>query len=134
MAIKYFCAYDSYLEGMDELSDEACGRLFRACLLYNRDGTVTPLPGDEKIIFPMIKSQIDRDREKYEARCEQNRRNRQAGIRKQEATTVRNRDQGEGEEYKNGERKGERSGTLDGGLAAPQKKYPQSGSGIGHKL
>lgn len=132
--MKYFCAYNSYLEDMVALNDAECGRLFRACLQYSRSGVETPLSGNERVLFPAFKSQIDRDHEKYTERCEKNRRNRQESIRKRGATMVDSRDQGEREEDKNGERKGERSGTLDGGLAAPQKKYPQSGSGIGHKL
>ena len=75
MALLSFNAYHSYLETMTELSDAECGRLFRACLIYSKTGTTQELRGNEKILFPAFKVQIDRDKEAYEATCEKNRTN-----------------------------------------------------------
>lgn len=77
MALEYVAAYYSYLDFMAELSDAECGRLFKACLTYGKTGAVPELRGNERFVWPGIKSQIDRDAEKYKARCEQNRNNRQ---------------------------------------------------------
>ena len=99
MAMRYFCAYDSYLDTLAALSDQECGRLFRACLQYSRDRVEAPLSGNERFIFPALKGQIDRDRDRYEERCRKNRQNRLAAERrKQPLTIVNDCDQGEGKE------------------------------------
>lgn len=69
MAIEYVAAYYSYLDYMEQLSDAECGRLFRACLIYSKTGEAPNLCGNERFVWPGIKSQIDRDKEKYLARC-----------------------------------------------------------------
>jgi hypothetical protein len=76
MAREYFCAYHSYLDNMEELSDAECGRLFKACILYDKTGVAQELRGNEKFVFPGIRAQIDRDRESYQRKCEQNKANR----------------------------------------------------------
>lgn len=58
----YFCAYHSYLENMELLNSEERGRLFTALLEYSKDGTLIPLTGNERFVFPGIRSQIDRDK------------------------------------------------------------------------
>ena len=52
MSKKYFCAYYSYLDSMETLTDEERGRLFTACLIYGKTGQVPDLPGHEKHVFP----------------------------------------------------------------------------------
>lgn len=109
MAREYFCAYHSYLESMSELSDEECGRLFRACLEYSAGGTVPPFSGNEKFVFPAMKSQIDRDKKKYDEKCAQNRKNRNGvGDRQRPSSIVNDRGQGEEKDKEKGERKGDK--------------------------
>ena len=67
----YFCAYHSYLENMELLNSEERGRLFTALLEYSKDGTLIPLPGNERFVFPGIRSQIDRDKEQWKKTDEQ---------------------------------------------------------------
>lgn len=62
----YFCAYHSYLENMELLNWEERGRLFTALLEYSKDGTLIPLTGNERFVFPGIRSQIDRDKAQWE--------------------------------------------------------------------
>ena len=71
MANTYFCCYDSYLEGFENLNDAEVGRLIRACINYHMSGQVVELDGNEKYIFPMIKGQIDRDTAVYDTKCKQ---------------------------------------------------------------
>lgn len=75
MAREYFCAYHSYLEAMEQLGDAEKGRLFTACLTYSKTGEVPELSGNERFIFPAFKTQIDRDNQKYEEKCNRNREN-----------------------------------------------------------
>lgn len=67
----YFCAYHSYLENMELLNSEERGRLFTALLEYSKDGTLMPLTGNERFVFPGIRSQIDRDKEQWKKTDEQ---------------------------------------------------------------
>ena len=69
MAIEYFNAYHSYLKSIDPLNDAERGRLFTALLEYSSTGAEPELRGNERFIFPMIRQQIDRDREKYIEKC-----------------------------------------------------------------
>ena len=75
MAREYFAAYHSYLEAIEPLNDAERGRLFTACLLYSKTGEAQELRGNERFIFPGLKSQIDRDAETYTRKCETNRAN-----------------------------------------------------------
>ena len=75
MPLDSFNVYHSYLKAIEPLNDAECGRLLKACLIYSMTGEVPELRGNERFIFPSWQSQIDRDREKYEARCRQNSKN-----------------------------------------------------------
>lgn len=69
MGREYFCAYHSYLKSIEPLNDAERGRLFTACLEYSKTGEAPELRGNERFIFPTIRSQIDRDAEKYRLNC-----------------------------------------------------------------
>lgn len=75
MAKEYFCAYHSFLKSVEPLSDAECGRLFKSCLIYSMTGEAPELSGNERFLFPTLQAQIDRDNEKYEQRCQINRKN-----------------------------------------------------------
>lgn len=75
MARAYFCAYYSYLDQLEELTEEEIGRLFLALFRYAVNGEIPTLTGNERFIFPGIRGQIDRDTKRYEAICERNREN-----------------------------------------------------------
>lgn len=79
MALESFNAYHSYLDTMEALNDAECGRLFRALLEYSATGAVPELRGNERFVFPGMRSQIDRDIEKYNAKCARNRENGEKG-------------------------------------------------------
>jgi len=86
MSREYFAAYHSYLKSIELLSDAERGRLFTACLSYSMTGIEPELRGNEKFAWSSIRSQIDRDKETYEAKCQTNsenakRRNATAGER-----------------------------------------------------
>lgn len=73
---------------LDRLDDAQCGRLLRAIIGYARDGE-TPQISDPMLgmAWDMLRPVIDLDSERYEAKCEQNRRN----ILKRWDTTESNR-------------------------------------------
>ena len=61
MAKCYVKAFFDWIEQTAALEDDERGRLFIAILEYARSGAVPDLAGREAILFPSIKSQIDRD-------------------------------------------------------------------------
>lgn len=71
----YISLYYSYREQLEILPDDERGKLVIALLDYAQNGTIPELSGASMMAFAFIKSQIDRDAEKYEARCTKNREN-----------------------------------------------------------
>lgn len=97
--LTYICAYYTWLEAMEELTDAEKGRLFVALLEYGRSGARPQLRGNERFVFSAIRWAIDRDKEAYAARCQQNRKNRTAVHNgKPSSTTVQDGDQDKEEE------------------------------------
>ncbi len=74
MAKCYVKAFFDWIEQTAALEDAERGRLFIGILEYARSGAVPDLAGREAILFPSIKSQIDRDL-KNSAVCAQNGKN-----------------------------------------------------------
>lgn len=76
-----FLIYLDYEEQFNLLTDEQIGQLMRAIIKYEKTREILQLNGIVKMAFSFIKTQLDRDREKYEARCEKNRENAKKGGR-----------------------------------------------------
>lgn len=72
MARAYVCGYFTHLDMFRRLSDAAVGRLYRAMLLYGRDGVEPSFPEDspEAVIWDTIKVQLDLDQRRYNRKCE----------------------------------------------------------------
>ena len=75
-----FVFQDEYLERLAKLSDQEVGRLVRALAEYHATGKEQELAGREGVAFDFIKVDIDRIDQKYEARCETNKNNRQQTV------------------------------------------------------
>lgn len=75
--IKLFCDSSATI---DMLSDAEAGRLLKALMHYANDITDT-LPGQEKLVFSMLKSQIDRDAASYQDFLDKQRENGKKGGR-----------------------------------------------------
>ena len=107
MAREYICLYHSYLDAIQALDDAERGRLLTAMLEYTLTGDAGNLRGNERFVFPLIKSQIDRDNGKYEEICKKRAQSGKIGGRpaKQkkanafsESKTSQDKDEYEGEE------------------------------------
>jgi len=72
---KYIKIFTDALDMMVALDDAECGRLFRAMLIYRRDGTAPELPGAERILFPVFEEQLDVQMRNYEATVIKNKMN-----------------------------------------------------------
>ena len=78
---KSFVIYLDYEEHFNLLSDEELGMLVRTIMEYEKTRKIPQLEGMTKMAFSFIKAQLDRDREKYEKKCQKNRENGAKGGR-----------------------------------------------------
>ncbi|MBQ9925135.1 MAG: hypothetical protein IJO51_03860 [Clostridia bacterium] len=86
MAMKFFHVYNDALDILREMSPEARGRLLlRLCEHSCDDGYTEELGAEERLIAMQMCKQLDRDKEKYQERCERNRENGRKGGRPSKA-------------------------------------------------
>ena len=79
----YIKLFFSFSEETSALTDAEIGRIIRQMLAYAESGdTDSILEGNERFLFPVYKSQIDRDVERYSAVSEQRAANGRAGGKK----------------------------------------------------
>lgn len=108
------CLYHSYLDAIQALGDAERGRLLTAMLEYSITGAAPQLGGNERYIFPMVKAQIDRDRERYDEKCRANSEKGKLGGRPKKAEKAtaffesqKSQGKGKGEGKGEGKEKGE---------------------------
>lgn len=80
MILPYIKLFSDASATIDILSDAEAGRLLKALMHYANDITDT-LPGQEKLVFSMLKSQIDRDAASYQEFLGKQRENGKKGGR-----------------------------------------------------
>lgn len=85
MRLSYVKLYADTSGAVDLLSDAEAGRLFKA-ILHNIAGVVDELPGQEKLVYAMLKAQFERDAEAYELYSEKQRKNGEKGGRPKKPT------------------------------------------------
>lgn len=68
-----FILYTSYYALIEGLTDEQLGQLTRAIFLYARDGEIINLEPVVRMAFVFIKDNIERNQDKYQAKCKKNR-------------------------------------------------------------
>ena len=71
---RYIMLFGDTGSAVNELDDEAAGRLLKAILRYADAREEVALPGEEKLVYRMLLSQFARDEEAYRKRSEQNKR------------------------------------------------------------
>lgn len=70
---KGFIIYGDIEAVIDRLSDEEAGQLLKGMVTYFNTGAEPNFNGILEFVFIPIRQQMDRDKEKYEAKCEKNR-------------------------------------------------------------
>ena len=68
--MKYLKIFTDFYDVMDPLTEAEAGRLFRAMLLYVKDGAMPDLSGNERFLWMVAKQHMDREAEAYEAKKE----------------------------------------------------------------
>lgn len=79
--LTYVCLYNSYLASLAPYTDAQVGRLIRAMMDYSQNGVIPQFKGTERMIWPTLQNQIDRDRQAYADRRITNSRNGSKGGR-----------------------------------------------------
>lgn len=64
-----FIFYRSFMEALEGLSDTQYAKVFRAISKYALDGKELRLTGVEKVIFQLVKPQLDANKKRYENGC-----------------------------------------------------------------
>ena len=113
MAQAYFLAYFSYLDAIEPLDDAERGRLFTACLHYAKTGKAPILTGNERFVFGVCKSQIDRDKETHVRKCETNRKNGASAAERSQSLPNGGKTRKEKEKEKEKEREKEKENAKD---------------------
>lgn len=70
--MKYIKVLTDLYKAIETLSESERGRLFSSMLKYAESGAEPEFPGNERIMWPTIKDEIDRQRKAYTHRCEVN--------------------------------------------------------------
>ena len=76
-----FPCYLDYKKPLEQLTDAECGKLLRAMFEYEEVGSLPDFTGALAMAFSFIRSQMDRDRAAYEAKCKKNTENGAKGGR-----------------------------------------------------
>ena len=84
---KSFQLYNDYIDHFSLMSDEEAEKLIKAVFCYVNDLPCEELAGLPLMAFSFIRSQLKRDSDKYDARCEINRRNGKLGGRPKKVQT-----------------------------------------------
>ena len=80
MQVPYIKLFADASATIDMLSDAEAGRLLKSLMHYANDQE-DELPGQEKLVFAMLKTQIDRDAASYRTFCDKQRENGLKGGR-----------------------------------------------------
>ena len=81
----------SWLKAMEALTDAECGRLTRGALQYALSGVAPKLNGNERMIWPVVQEDLDRQRNAFDRQSETNKRN--VTIRNESYQIVTNRNE-----------------------------------------
>lgn len=73
--LTFVCLYRSYMDDLEPYSMAQRGRLITAMMRYFFEGEEPSFRGPERYIWPILRSQCDRDQEKYQKICRKNAQN-----------------------------------------------------------
>lgn len=137
MSRAYFQVYFSYEEPLKSLSYEQIGKIFMAMFQYEKTKEKPELDPVSDMAFYFIRSQMDRDRQTYEEKCERSRQNGMKGGRPRKSEKSQGflenqpvfpetqKSQGEGKGEGEGEGKGKGKYNIIGADKPPKKEKPQ---------
>lgn len=91
--------FHDIIEQLEDFTDEQVGKIFRAMVEYDKNGTIPEFEGELKVAFKFIKLTLDRNKQEYEEKCEMQRKKIQNYWDKQKNTIEYNGIQQNTNEY-----------------------------------
>ena len=91
--------FHDIIEQLEDFTDEQVGKIFRAMVEYDKNGTIPEFEGELKVAFKFIKLTLDRNKQEYEEKCEMQRKKIQNYWDKQKNTIEYNGIQKNTNEY-----------------------------------
>ena len=90
--MEYIMLHSDFMETTEVLTDAERGRLVAAMIEFARSGRAdeSALVGNERVLFPVFRRQIERDERAYEARVQKNTANGKKGGRPRKAAKTQN--------------------------------------------
>ena len=115
--MKYLKIFTDFLDVVEPLDDEECGRLFKAMLRYALDGTAPVLRGKEGVAWTVARQHMDREAEVYEKKVKHLKRGNVPVTEKKSSVSEQDKDK----EKDNDKDKDKDSLSL-GGAGAPEER------------
>ena len=111
--MKMLQVYTNFIEDMERLTDAEKGRLFVAMLQYAADEAEPDLSGNEGILWPSVRKDLDAQWASYRKRCEQNKENIAKRYESYPETTNRNKNKNKNKNKNTFSLERERENTTD---------------------
>ena len=115
--MKYLKIFTDFLDVVEPLDDEECGRLFKAMLGYSLDGREPQLTGNERFLWVVARQHMDREAEVYEKKVKHLKRGNVPVTEKKGSVSEQDKDK----EKDNDKDKDKDSLSL-GGAGAPEER------------
>ena len=115
--MKYLKVFTDFLDVVEPLDDEECGRLFKAMLGYSLDGREPQLTGNERFLWVVARQHMDREAEVYEKKVKHLKRGNVPVTEKKGSVSEQDKDK----EKDNDKDKDKDSLSL-GGAGAPEER------------
>ena len=115
--MKYLKIFTDFLDVVEPLDDEECGRLFKAMLGYSLDGREPQLTGNERFLWVVARQHMDREAAVYEKKVKHLKRGNVPVTEKKGSVSEQDKDK----EKDNDKDKDKDSLSL-GGAGAPEER------------
>ena len=119
--MKYLKIFTDFLDVVEPLDDEECGRLFKAMLGYSLDGREPQLTGNERFLWVVARQHMDREAEVYEKKVKHLKRGNVPVTEKKGSVSEQDKDKEKDKEKDKDKDKDKDSLSL-GGAGAPEER------------
>ena len=115
--MKYLKIFTDFLDVVEPLDDEECGRLFKAMLGYSLDGREPQLTGNERFLWVVARQHMDREAEVYEKKVKHLKRGNVPVTEKKGSVSEQDKDK-----EKDKEKDKDKDSLSLGGAGAPEER------------
>ena len=117
--MKYLKIFTDFLDEVEPLDDEECGRLFKAMLGYSLDGREPQLTGNERFLWVVARQHMDREAEVYEKKVKHLKRGNVPVTEKKGSVSEQDKDK---DKEKDKDKDKDKDSLSLGGAGAPEER------------